>query len=75
MKPARKELTFRDLTPRADIVSKLERKRERFARRLKETKYESTSDMFDDVVIWEGIQKEIEIQECYMQMEEKYWNS
>ncbi|MDB4330144.1 hypothetical protein N9948_00230 [bacterium] len=70
----RKELTFKDVSQRTDRIYNLERKLNSFSKRLKETKYDLISEMIDDLSIYENLEKEIQIQKCYFQMEEIYWN-
>lgn len=68
------ESVFHDVSPRTDRIYRLERKKERLEKTIRESRYDRKTDLLSDWSVWEGIEKEIEVQKCYRQLEERYWD-
>jgi hypothetical protein len=69
----KKDFNYQDISPRSERISKLYKRLDRASFLLKEGKYKSYSEMFEDLTVFENTQKEIEIQECYLKLEEMYY--
>jgi hypothetical protein len=67
-----RDSSYPDLSPRAERISKLFRKLDRVSLTLRETKYENPKAMLNDLVIFESLEKEIQIQKSYQYLEENY---
>jgi hypothetical protein len=70
----RKEFRYRDISPRSERNNKLKRKLERITSFLKENNYDNSSVLFEDLNIFLNTEKEIQIQESYLKLEEMYYN-
>lgn len=70
----RKEFRYRDISPRSERINKLKRKLERITSFLKENNYDNSSVLFEDLNIFLNTEKEIQIQESYLKLEEMYYN-
>jgi intein/homing endonuclease len=70
----KKDFSYKDNSPRFDKIIKLKRKLDKISSILKDTVYKNSSEMFEDLNSFLNTEKEIQIQESYMKLEEMYFN-
>lgn len=69
-----KNVEFKDVSPRSFKINQLQKRLEKVTETLKRG-YTNTALMLRDLGTFEFLEKEIEIQKCYRDLEESYWNS
>lgn len=69
----KKDFNYQDISPRTEKINKLYKRLDRASFLLKEGKYKSHQEMFEDLTVFENTEKEIQIQQSYMKLEEMYY--
>ena len=69
----KKEFNYRDVSPRSERIYNLLKNLDRASFLLKEGKYKNHQEMLEDLTVYESTQKEIQVQESYLKLEEMYY--